>query len=390
MQSAQFLNYLLLLLLTSITLEGMLLALRRSANWHPAESLVNFVLGISNLAVGVLFVAIHLAVYGYIQAHWSLQLDFGNYLTNIAIAFLAYDFLYWVSHWTHHKCALLWCNHLIHHSGTAFNLTTAVRIGWLGNFTVWLFFLPMAMLGIPVEHYLLVISAQLIYQFFIHTTLVGELGVLEWVLVTPSQHRVHHASNDTYLDKNFGCFLVIWDQLFGTYQRELPQEPVRYGVTTPIIQTGSPGYLNFFMYVHCWRSARAARGLGAKLRVLFGNPTHTEMHDTRHNPTPVNEQSWFDYLPVLFLGFYLVTQYESLPTGDAILAATVFLLAANSAGHRDGYVQAVRWPLRIGQTLACLYLWWHAPAGGWLLVLASLTSFLPFLANLCKFTAIKE
>lgn len=389
MESAAFLDYLLVLVLGSIVVEGAWLAWRRTADWHPAEGLVNFVLGIGNLAVGVLFAATSLGLYAYLHSHWSLGLDLGSPWANIAFAFLVYDFLYWVNHWAHHKCALLWCNHLIHHCGTAFNLTTAVRIGWLGNFTVWLFFLPMAVLGIPLQHYLLVVAAQLIYQFFIHSPLIPELGVLERILVTPSQHRVHHASNDRYLDKNFGCFLVIWDRLFGTYQRELPQEPVRYGVTTPISQPGSPGHLNFFLYRHCLRSAREASGLCGKLRVLFGSPAHTRVVE-QHASLGQGAFAWPDYLPALFLGFFLVTQYAVLPPGQAALAALAFLLAANSAGHRESGLAHLRWPLYLGLALASLFLWWQATGGAWLLLLAILSCCLPLLAVRRNPLLIKE
>ncbi|NIE78495.1 sterol desaturase family protein [Pantoea sp. Ap-967] len=389
MQTTMFLVYLLLLVFGSILLEGILLACKRSANWQPAEGLVNAVLGIGNLAVGVLFASVNLALYRYLLEHYSLPLDLGGPLANIGFAFLVYDFLYWFNHWAHHKCALLWCNHLIHHSGTAFNFTTAVRIGWIGNFTVWLFFLPMALLGISLEHYLLVISVQLLYQFFIHTALVPELGLLERVLVTPSQHRVHHASNAIYLDKNFGCFLVIWDKLFGTYQRELPQEPVRYGITTPIHQPASPGYLNFFLYRHCIRSAMAAQGLLGKLRVLFGSPAHTQVPVEQGQPV-AHEFAWFDYLPALFVGFYLVVHHAALPAGDLTLAALLFLVVANCAGHSRGTGRSGRWALRGGQLLGCCYLWLSSPQGEGLLLLAVLACCLPWLAVLRKPRLIKE
>jgi sterol desaturase/sphingolipid hydroxylase (fatty acid hydroxylase superfamily) len=240
--------------------------------------LVNLSLGASNLVVGVLFTGLHLAIYQYLYRNWSMHFPWSHLGLQLLWAFVLYDFFYYWSHWAHHRCNMLWANHLVHHSGRHFNLSTAVRLGFFGAFTVWIFFLPMAMLGVSPEHYLLVIAAQFVYQFFIHTTLVRELGWLERVFVTPSQHRVHHANNPRYLDKNFGCFLVIWDRLFGSYQRELTEDPPRYGVTHAIARPESPGYLNCFFYIACLRQAWQQRGVLAMLKVLLGPPTllHSE------------------------------------------------------------------------------------------------------------------
>ncbi|WP_049870392.1 sterol desaturase family protein [Pseudomonas cremoricolorata] len=340
MSEEAFIAYLLVLVVGAVLIEALILAARRSAHWQPREGVTNLLLGITNLVVGVLFTAVNLSVYTYLYEHFSLGLSFDGFAANLLFAVLVYDLLYWINHWAHHRLSILWCNHLVHHSGRSFNLTTAVRIGWLGNFTVWLFFLPMAMLGIALEYYLLVVAAQLIYQFFIHSSMIPELGVLEKVLVTPSQHRVHHASNPQYLDKNFGCFLVIWDRLFGTYQAELKHLPVSYGITTPIIHEHATGYLNTFLYLPYLRTAFAQVGWRAKWRVLLGGPERVELADNAERTafaTRASHGHWVGFIPPTLLGFYLAMQYPALPTSSAVITAAVFLLAANAAGlqHRS-------------------------------------------------------
>ena len=271
MQGKDAFTFLVPLMLISIVFEALVLYRRKC--WNSTENMVNISLGISNFVASIMFAGIHLAFYQYLFENFSLFPQVSkNLFLQLLAAFLLYDFLYYFNHWAHHRYNILWANHLVHHSGKHFNLTTAMRLGFFGNFTVWIFFLPMSLLGISLDQYLLIVIGQFAYQFFIHTTLVPELNWLEKIFVTPSQHRVHHACNPQYLDKNFGCFLVVWDRLFGTYQRELTDNPPRYGVTSHILKPYSPGFLNSFIYLEClrlaWRQANLKSGFG----ILLGSP----------------------------------------------------------------------------------------------------------------------
>ena len=296
-------------------------------------------LGISNLVVGLLFTSVNLGIYLYLYNNYSLHLEPDNKLLSIVLAIVLYDFCYYINHWAHHKSGFLWCNHFVHHSGKSFNLNTAIRIGFIGNLTVWIFFLPMACIGVSLENYLIAISAQLVYQFLIHTILIPELGILEKVLVTPSQHRVHHGSNDTYLDKNFGCFFVIWDRFFGTYQRELKDVPVVYGVTTPIYQEYSHGQLNIFMYANLIKTVITKISWKEKFLTIFGNPRYIKISVNKDNC--VFEQktkneiilSWIEYIVPIFTGLYLVLNFQNLSNVDSFILITIFLLNANLAGY---------------------------------------------------------
>lgn len=149
---------------------------------------------------------------------------------------------------------------------------TAIRLGWTAEISGgFLPFLPLVLFGFHPVGVFVMLAANLIYQFWIHTETVPRLGWLELVLNTPSNHRVHHASNDRYLDRNFGGVLVIFDRLFGTYIAEAKDEPCRYGLTTPLLST-NPVTIAFHEWRNMLRDARRACGWKAKLRMLFGPP----------------------------------------------------------------------------------------------------------------------
>jgi len=164
---------------------------------------------------------------------------------------------------------LFWAGHVVHHSSVYFNLSTALRQSWtpMTGAPFWLF-LPL--LGIPPWMVFLQQSISLAYQFFLHSERVGRLWQpVEWVFNTPSHHRVHHGSNDVYLDKNYGGILIIWDKLFGTYVPE--GERVHYGLTKNI-QTFNPVRAAFHEYVAMWHDIKRAHGLRAKAGVLYHGP----------------------------------------------------------------------------------------------------------------------
>jgi sterol desaturase/sphingolipid hydroxylase (fatty acid hydroxylase superfamily) len=124
----------------------------------------------------------------------------------------------------------MWAFHLVHHTGSKMNLTTAYRLNWLGALISPIFFIPLALLGFPSDFIVLSYGLNLFYQFFLHTEAVGRLGPLEGLIDTPSAHRVHHGSNPEYIDRNFGGVFIFWDRLFGTYQPETVRP--KYGITS--------------------------------------------------------------------------------------------------------------------------------------------------------------
>ncbi|HVX78150.1 MAG TPA: sterol desaturase family protein [Bradyrhizobium sp.] len=149
----------------------------------------------------------------------------------IVSLFLATEFMYYWQHRLSHSIRWMWATHAVHHSPTRLNLTAAVRLGWTGNISGnFLFFIPLAWVGFHPLAILVMLALNLFYQFFIHTELSPRLGPLEWVLNTPAHHRVHHASNEACLDKNFGGVLIVFDRLFHTFAEAPSDEKLRYGL----------------------------------------------------------------------------------------------------------------------------------------------------------------
>ena len=304
--------------------------------------LTDISIGITNLVAGLFLGAFHVAVYFYIEKHWSLMdLPVSDWRSWV-VTLILYDFLYYWCHYYHHKVNILWGNHIIHHTGEDFNYSLAVRLSALGGLTVWLFFMPvMALLGIPLELYGAIAGLQVFYQYFIHTTLVPELGFLEKIFVTPSQHRIHHAKNPQYIDKNFGCFFVIWDRLFGTYQRELKDVEILYGITRPI-KSFMPEVVNFKTYYDMFKAVLQKKSLHDRFNILFGSPIYlnTDGKEAEVSPEkydPKVASCYFPYIvgtyiPVFLLACHLMLNFTVLSNDILIGLCTAVVISMNLIG----------------------------------------------------------
>ena len=182
----------------------------------------------------------------------------------LAGLFLGSEFLYYWQHRASHRIRWMWATHSVHHS--------AIRLGWTGNVSGnFLFFLPLALIGFHPLAIVAMLGINLLYQFFIHSQFGPKLGVLEWVLNTPSHHRVHHACNEPCLDKNYGGILIVFDRLFGTFAERPSDQPLRFGLVGGI-PSFNPIRIALGEWIAMLGDARKARGAAAKLRVLFGPP----------------------------------------------------------------------------------------------------------------------
>jgi len=161
-------------------------------------------------------------------------IDLGHW-ANVVLLFFLVEFAYYWYHRAAHRVRLLWGSHSVHHSPEELTFSAAYRLNWTPLLSgAWLFFLPLVWLGFDPAWVFGMVSANLLYQFWLHTTLIPRLGPLEWVLNTPSSHRVHHASNPEYLDRNYGGTLIVFDRLFGTYRAEDPAIAIRFGLVHPV------------------------------------------------------------------------------------------------------------------------------------------------------------
>jgi alkylglycerol monooxygenase len=185
------------------------------------------------------------------------------------ILFFVDDLAYYVFHRVSHESRLFWNFHVVHHSSEQYNLSVAVRQSWFSGILHWIFYAPVMLLGFAPWMFALMHGFNLIYQFWIHTKTVKRLGPLEWVLNTPSHHRVHHGVNEQYLDKNYAGVLIIWDRLFGSFIEE--EEEPRYGIIKPL-KSYNPLWINTHGWVEMWHAIKRQVGFRAKLRCVFASP----------------------------------------------------------------------------------------------------------------------
>ena len=174
-----------------------------------------------------------LFAYYYIYTHFSFNLlsEWNSYLILI-FAFLSWDLSFYWLHRLHHKIKLLWYVHEVHHQGEHFNLSLGIRNSWFSSITSLPFFVPIALIGVSTEVFLFVSSIHYFVQFYNHTSLVKNSRFLEVFMVTPALHKVHHAINPEYIDKNCGGTFNIWDRMFGTYQPQIKEIPLKLGLLT--------------------------------------------------------------------------------------------------------------------------------------------------------------
>ncbi|WP_237275302.1 sterol desaturase family protein [Tenacibaculum ovolyticum] len=200
--------------------------------------------------------------------HWLTPLNIPMNVFTWIISFFVADFTYYWMHRLEHEHRILWASHSVHHSSEDYNLTVSFRLSIVEGFFEWVFLIPMILIGF--SPFQAIVSLILVAQFqtWIHTERIGKLGWLDEIFNTPSVHRVHHGTNNKYLDKNYGGFLIIWDKLFGTFQRE--EEKVVYGLTKNI-KTNNPIMINFIEYKNIWEDVKMCRTKKDKLKIVFGN-----------------------------------------------------------------------------------------------------------------------
>ncbi|GAB2915707.1 sterol desaturase family protein [Rheinheimera gaetbuli] len=190
----------------------------------------------------------------------------------IALAFLLQDFLYYWFHRASHHIRWLWASHMAHHSSRQMNFSTALRQSLTYPLSgMWLFWTPMILLGFTPSLVFAVVALNLAFQFFVHTQAVKKLGWLEWLFNTPSHHRVHHACNPLYIDRNFAGVLIIWDRLFGTFVAEREDEPCRYGITEDF-NSDNPLTITFYEWRKMLSEVLRLESVMQLPGLLFGAP----------------------------------------------------------------------------------------------------------------------
>ncbi|XP_006791892.1 alkylglycerol monooxygenase [Neolamprologus brichardi] len=295
--------------------------------------------GITSLSAGMvsrlpllLMRGCELSAYMHVWNHYRLvELPWDSAWT-WWFTFLGVDFCYYWVHRFAHEVAVLWAAHQVHHSSEYYNLTTALRQSVTQPFTSWVFYLPMA-LAVPPSIFAVHIQLNLLYQFWIHTELIRDLGPLEWILNTPKHHRVHHGRNLYCIDKNYGGILIIWDRLFGTFAQEADQ--VVYGLVFPI-KRFEILYVQLHYYLYLWKKSKTYKTISNKLSSFLNGPSwkpgKRRLGDHNDNPKVTGKEvphnpSWS--LPVQIyavIHFLLVLKtYQDLFENKMILSQLTIL-----------------------------------------------------------------
>lgn len=301
------------------------------------------------------------------------------------VAFFMYDFFYYWAHRSGHEVNLLWASHVVHHSSEEFNLSTALRQSWTNQVFYWIFYLPMAIVGIPVKVFVITALVSALYQFWSHTRLVGKLGWADRIFVTPSNHRCHHGRNDYCIDKNYGGTLIIWDRIFGTYTEERDDEPVVYGTLTPL-NSWNPVWGNFKNYTTLWRDMRDAKGWREKLYIVFAPPglINTNTNSSVQTPEPITQRfgtpvtRWQQIYGWLASGVVLALVIELLRVAPdlswparVVFTVTIILNTAGLSRIFEGRAGAVKL-----EASRCLLMFGCLGAGMWFYPLPDIARFL--------------
>jgi alkylglycerol monooxygenase len=319
--------------------------------------------GVTNVTKDVLGLSVAIISYQWMLTHFAVTHIPLAWLTYV-IAFVVLDFAGYCVHRLDHSINFFWNSHIIHHSSEEFNLACALRQSiavFVKLFVILL--LPAAVVGVPSAVIAVVGPLHLFAQFWYHTRHIGKLGFLEKIIVTPSHHRVHHAINKEYIDKNMGQIFIVWDKLFGTFQQELKEVPPVYGITRPV-QTWNPIKINFLHMGLLIKDAWRTKSIKDKLRIWF-MPTGWRPADVAQQypvykiedvynfkkyatraPKPLLVWVWIQFIVLLLLVSYLFANIAAIGNpGIFIYGAFIFLLVYAFTELMDGNKYALVWDI---------------------------------------------
>ncbi|GAB3478959.1 sterol desaturase family protein [Azotobacter salinestris] len=266
-----WLGVVLLALVGIACVEGLVRSLWRPGSYDWRASAASMADALIRRGVDALGLSLAAPAYLWAYQHRLQTLELSTPAAFVLL-FLGQEFLYYWYHRAAHRVRWFWASHSVHHSPNQLNLAAALRLGWTGKLTgSGLFFVPLVWLGFPPLAVTAAVALNLIYQFWVHAPWMPRLGPLEWVLNTPTHHKVHHASNREYLDCNYGGVLIVFDRLFGTFVEHRPEIPIRYGLTRPL-HSYNPLRIALHGWLELGRDLLRARGPRARLKVLVGRP----------------------------------------------------------------------------------------------------------------------
>lgn len=319
---------------------------KKTGYYRLNDALSNINAGITEQVTGAFLKAFVIGIYIWIYDHYAV-IDIGAGVVTWIVLFIGVDFFYYWFHRLAHEINVLWGGHVVHHQSEEYNLSVALRQGAFQKFGSFLFYLPLAFIGFNPTMFIVISQIQTLYQFWIHTKTIHLLPApLEYVLNTPSHHRVHHGRNPKYIDKNHGGTLIIWDRMFGTFQKE--EEEVVYGITKPL-KTWNPLRAQFDFWKELWADLSRTKKFTDKLKLLLLPPGWfpKELGGPQQAPeiTPATAVKFNTVIPVQ-LNYYVFVQfiiilgitslflftYESFPVVTGVLFMLLILLSITSIG----------------------------------------------------------
>lgn len=292
----------------------------RKLNYYRLnDSIANLSQGIGQQLTGIFMKTALFFGYKYIFEHWKL-FELPKSIWVWIILFFAVDFFYYWFHRMSHQVNALWAAHIVHHQSEEYNLTVALRQSWFQGWFSWVFYLPLALIGFDPLMFLTLSSFNTLYQFWIHTRAIKSMGFFEYILNTPSHHRVHHGSNPKYIDKNHAGTLIIWDRLFGTFQPE--EEEVYYGITKPLA-SWNPIWANLHYWDELIKTAGKSPKISDKIKVFLKPPGWFPPHLGGFQAAPeINVSEYQKYNPQYqskLTSYVLIQFIIGLSTGAALL-----------------------------------------------------------------------
>lgn len=237
------------------------------------DAITNISLGIGQQVIGLFMKTALFFGYLFLFTHYRYFTIPATFL-NWCLLFIAVDFFYYWFHRLSHEVNAMWAAHIVHHQSEEYNLSVALRQSWFQSAFSWVFYLPLAIAGFDPIMFLTISSFNTLYQFWIHTRAINRMGFLEWFMNTPSHHRVHHGSNEKYLDKNHAGTLIIWDRMFGTFQEE--EEEPDYGITKPL-ESWNPFWANWHYWNELFQVAKSKQTIFESLKVFLKSPAELQI-----------------------------------------------------------------------------------------------------------------
>jgi alkylglycerol monooxygenase len=248
---------------------------RRTGYYRSNDAINSLSAGILSETTGYFTKIVQYTIWGLVLSNFALfDIDrswFDASANGIVLWILAavlWDFCYYWNHRLGHEISILWAAHSVHHQSEEYNLSTALRQTSSSFIFSWIFYVPLFLIGFPADVLIAVAAVNLIYQFWVHTQQIRRLGMLDRILVTPSNHRVHHAQNESYIDKNYGGIFILWDRLFGTFAEETDEEPVIFGVRKPLANW-NPVWANLQVYDYLLFDAKNTERWQDKIGIWF-------------------------------------------------------------------------------------------------------------------------